>query len=366
MKKVCLIINTFLLTITCAFVINAGEINKANADLSGDGKTDLVNIRGASSSSQLAGEENANNVAKSYRERVRKQQAEGLVGTSTQLLWSANVNGSAEFSETPFGIIETDIIIAEDFDGDNKDDLTVWRQGVFYILQSLSNTVRIESFGRTGDDPTVSGDYDGDNKADIAVFRCPSFGQPAAQCFFYYRGSLNNPSGNITFIPWGFGSGSDLYANPGDFDGDGKYDFCLQRDDGNGQGQFVLLRSSDFRVEFINWGTPDDIIAPGDYDGDGKSDFMVVRNTNGQHNWFLLERDGGGTGGSPIIFGIAATDFITPGDYDGDGKTDVAVWRGSFVPNQSLYYAINSSDSAIQTFNWGRSGDYPVANWYVH
>lgn len=373
MKNIYLIINTFLLILICAFVINAGEVTKANADIDGDGKTDLVNAGTANMGALSSTRNKENSISKfagSYRGRARKRQIEGLVTTSTQLFWSAKANGSGDVFEIPFGISETDVIISEDFDGDNKSDIAVWRPNstgaLFYILQSSDNSVEIEWFGQIGDDPTVTGDYDGDGKADLATFRCPNFEQAAGQCFFYYLGSQNNPSGNLTYIPWGFGNDFDFYANPGDFDGDGKYDFCLQRDDGNGQGQFVLLRSTDFQAEFINWGAPDDIIAPGDYDGDGKSDFMVVRNANGQRNWYLLERDGGGTGASPIVFGLSAADFITPGDYDGDGKTDVAVWRGSFVPNQSLYYSLNSSDSAVQAFNWGKQGDYPVANWYVH
>ena len=71
-----------------------------------------------------------------------------------------------------------DLQIPEDFDGDNKTDVAVWRpsttpgQSFFYILNSSDGTVRIEQFGQGGlDNAIVTGDYDGDGRADPAVYR---------------------------------------------------------------------------------------------------------------------------------------------------------------------------------------------------
>jgi hypothetical protein len=125
------------------------------------------------------------------------------------------------------------------------------------------------------------------------------------------------------------------------------------------------LRSSDFGVEYINWGGPNDFIVPGDFDGDGKSDFMIRRNGSNPFQWYLLERDGGGTGNSPIIWGTTG-DLITPGDYDGDGKQDVAVWRPDANPDNNYFFVRRSSDMMLQSFEWGSQQDAPTANWYVH
>jgi len=229
-------------------------------------------------------------------------------------------------------------------------------------------------FGQDGDDPAVVGDYDGDNKADPAVFRCPAIGAGDGQCYFFYLGSNNNPGGNITYVPWGFGEDGDFFPLIGDFDGDGKYDFCIQRahPTSPAQGQFVLLKTQNLGVEYINWGLSSDFIIPGDYDGDGKSDFVVRRSNDpsaGLRTYYILTRTGA-TGG--VRWGIAG-DISTPGDYDGDGKTDFAIWRPSSDPNQNFFWVLNSSNASVTTFEWGmcpNAGagdcDFPVAGWAVH
>ena len=263
--------------------------------------------------------------------------------------------------------------MTEDFDGDSKSDLAVWRPGPpfgsnFYILQSATNTVRVDTFGQQNDDPAVVGDYDGDNKADPAVYRCPLQGSPAGQCYFFYRSSL---SGQIIYGPWGFGNDQDFFPYIGDFDGDGKNDYCIQRANPSNptQGQFVLFRSSDSGVEYINWGLISDFLIPGDYDGDGKTDFCVRRSNTpsaGLRSYFVLTRTG------ETLYrqwGISG-DASVPGDYDGDGKTDFAIWRGSAVAGQTAFYVLNSGSDSVTALQWGQcpvgNCDEPTAGWPVH
>lgn len=313
-----------------------GMPKDANVDFDGDGKSDWVVTRNA--------DPNPQNVS--------------------QMTWYINTNGTNNTTIVPFGL-STDIGVPEDYDGDGKDDIAVWRSGgpfeaAFYILQSSNNTFRIEQFGQNGDDPRVVNDYDGDGKADVAVYR--KF--PSGQNYFYFRASLNNPSRAIYFVPWG--TGMAMRPNVGDYDGDGKGDWALY--DTNG---FFYIFFANFNVEFIKWGNGNERLVPGDFDGDGKDDFCVVRPDTsaslfeGPLVWYILERDGGGTGASGITWGrfhdvVNVTDRLAPGDYDGDGKQDIAVWRGDF------FYVRRSSDGTLLTHRWGQDTDTAQAGWYVH
>ncbi len=361
----------------------AAPTNQANMDINGDGRTDFVVARGTDTPLTEAtgtGVMTPNRGETTIRERLAKDRELALKGETNdsalapRIAWYTNINGTGATQVTSFGDAAVDFFVPNDYDGDNKTDLAVWRPGApftaaFYILNSSNNTVRTDIFGQTGDDPAITGDYDGDNKADTATYRCPALGAGDGQCFFYFRPSAqnNNTPQGINVVPWGFGEDGDFFVNPGDFDNDGKYDFCIQRSNPSAPttAQFVLLKSNGFGVEYVNWGNSSDFILPGDYDGDGSSDFCVRRTVGGARQHFILERDGGGTGASPIIWGITG-DSSVPGDYDGDGKTDIAVWRANVDPTQNFFYVRRSSDSAIQAQEWGQTGDAAPAGWNVH
>ncbi len=102
------------------------------------------------------------------------------------------------------------------------------------------------------------GDWDGDGKADLSVYR------EGSQSTIYYRGSDNNPSGNITFVPWGTTGDKPVV---GDFDGDGIQDAAVFRPSNK---VWYIRRSSDNTVNYVNFGIASDKLVPADYDGDGK------------------------------------------------------------------------------------------------
>ena len=310
-----------------------GVTADAPQDFNGDGKSDYVVVRNVGG------------------------------GPSGQIRWFYNTNGTGAPTVALDWGLNGDQFLTEDFDGDQKDDVTVWRAAdpggsKFYILQSLTNTVRIDQFGQTGDVPKVVGDYDGDGKADPAVYRSGAAAGDGSTWF--YRGSLANPSGNITFVRWG--QNGDFEA-PGDYDGDGKNDFVVQRNAGGGQARFWRLFATG-ATSTVVFGTPTDSIAPGDYDGDGKTDLMVYRGIGGQLVWFYLSSLNGSINQFPS--GLSATDFSAQGDYDGDGKTDIAVCRPNVDPTQNFFFTLNSTNGATQIFELGQNGDYPVANWNRH
>jgi FG-GAP-like repeat len=227
---------------------------------------------------------------------------------------------------------------------------------VSYILQSQTGTVRIAEFGLIGDDPSVVADYDGDGHADPAVYRNAA---PGGQSYFYYLGSLNNPAGNITYVPWGIAG--DIPA-PGDFDGDGRNDFVVQRNE-NGTSVFYLFQSiNGFSV--LQFGLPTDLLAFGDYDGDRKTDFCVVRPENQNLRWWIRRSGDGSIVNQP--FGLSISDSVTQGDYNGDGITDISVWRPNPDPTQCFFYERSSASGQVSRSEWGIGTDYPAANFNVH
>ena len=248
--------------------------------------------------------------------------------------------------------ISTDKLTPADYDGDGKTDLAIWRPGApfsaaFWILQSSNNTVRIEQFGQTNDDSTVVGDWDGDGKADPAVYRNAAV---ASQSYFYYRGSLNNPGGSVTYLPWG--TIGDKPAR-GDFDGDGKQDAAVFRQT---NVVWYVLQSSNLQVRYQSWGVATDFRVLADYDGDGKTDFAVFRPS--ENVWYILNSATGTT--SYRTWGLAS-DLFVPADYDGDGKADFAVYR----PSDQRWYTPQCADFKMHGVKFGTTGDIPVPSAYI-
>lgn len=281
-------------------------------------------------------------------------------GPGGQLTWFIqNSGGAPPTSATPWGL-QGDEFIPEDFDGDSKTDIGVWRPDPFnsfaYILLSQTSTLRAERFGLQSDDPSIVGDYDGDNKADLAVYR--SGASAGDHSFWYYLSSI---SGLLVTTEWGQNGD---FPIPGDYDGDGKFDFVVQRNAGGGQARFFFHQTTAGDTSLI-FGTPTDVIFPGDYDGDGRTDIATVRGLGGNIVWNIRRSSNGAT--TSVLFGISATDFPSPGDWDGDGATDIAVWRADAVPSECAFWVAPSSGNPIKRgIRWGQNGDYPVANYNNH
>ncbi len=254
-------------------------------------------------------------------------------------IWYLN-RSTDGFAAIQFGL-GTDALAPADYDGDGKADVAVWRasEGNFYILNSSDSSVRVENFGLAGDVLTV-GDWDGDGKADLSVYR------EGSQSTIYYRGSDNNPNGNVTFLPWGTVGDKPVV---GDFDGDGIQDAAVFRPSNK---VWYVRRSSDNTVNYVNFGIASDKLVPADYDGDGKTDVAVYRDGV----WYILQ-----SSNSQIkyeYFGLSS-DVAVPADYDGDGKADVAVFRNG------VWY-VNQSTSGFSATSFGLTGDKAVPNAYVN
>lgn len=263
------------------------------------------------------------------------------------MLWH-NYRSTGGYNATSFGLFNEDLLVPEDYDGDNVTDFAVYRhnassgQSTFYVLYSSNNLFLPTSWGTTGDVPFVSQDFNGDNRVDFAVTR-----QVGNQLYWYIK-----YSGSNSYFAAQFGAATDKPVR-GDFDGDGRADLAVHRPANSAPANtFFVSKSSDGGLLSMKFGdSTTDRVVPGDFDGDRKTDFAVWRRTNGV--WYWRESTTGQT--RAIQFGQNG-DIPVPGDYDGDGKTDAAVWRAGGAPNQPAVFYVNRSTAGFGSFGWGQSG----------
>jgi hypothetical protein len=244
------------------------------------------------------------------------------------------------FTGFPWGI-STDTTVPGDFDGDGRPDAPIFRPMTdggtpdFYVLSSSNSTVIYASWGIPGDTPVVA-DYDGDLRADFAVWR---------------------QSNNRWYVSRSSDGGFQSFANasngrpcPGDFDGDGRTDFCNYMG-----GEWWIARSSlNYQITVIPaGGGGQDRPVAADYDGDHRTDAAVYFFNTG--TWFIRYSSTGQ--GATVRWGIS-TDIPVPGDYDGDGLADVAIYR------DGTWWLMQTRDG-IAARQFGVSGDVPIPNRYL-
>jgi uncharacterized delta-60 repeat protein len=289
--------------------------------------------------------------------------------------WWIKYSSNNAVSTFDFGIFGVDQMNPLDFDGDGRADIAIWRAvngaggpNGYWINSSSTNQVKFVPYGSDGD-ASVAADYDGDGKDDMAVWRVPSDLQGVGQATWIYRGSLNNPNGNLTYVNFGMRYGTtaaDQVDKPvvGDWDGDGRSDFRVGRVVDTTvvlQNQpavyYTLTAAGQFYWEYF--GLKNDRYLPGDYDGDGKDDFALVRKYNIGSNpptpieWYI--RYSSGIPDLNTKWGSGGVDQFGPSDYDGDGITDITIYRRG---GENSYYILRSSDQTSMVIQWG-NGDGP-------
>ncbi len=292
-----------------AALYGAGAFGKCaagntNTDLDGDMSTDLTIFRPA-----------------------------GATGSEWWTLRSSNgSNWAAQFGDP------TDKIVAEDFTGDGKTDVAIFRQSNsnWYILRSEDYSYYSFPFGTTGD-IAVPADYDGDGIADPAVYR------PSTGTWYIARST-----GGLGQERFGFPTDKPV---PADYDGDGRVDIAIYRPS---NGQWWLNRSNEGLIVHT-FGNDADYNVPGDFTGDGKADVAIFRPSD--NNWYVLRSEDYTYYSFP--FG-AAGDIPAAGDYDGDAVFDAAVFR----PSDGKWY-LRRSTAGITIIPFGAAGDIPVPGAFI-
>jgi len=79
---------------------------------------------------------------------------------SNELTWYIRQSTNGQLKAAVFGASQTDLSVQNDYDGDGKTDIAVWRDtnGTFYVLRSLDNGVTGFAFGAANDFPIASYD----------------------------------------------------------------------------------------------------------------------------------------------------------------------------------------------------------------
>ncbi len=196
------------------------------------------------------------------------------------------------------------------------------------------STLDLVARGRAVTTPPVPGDVTGDRRADVTAVVDQGYGRTTVWNFVDGAG----------YIAWDTDTGGGfpldrIRTASGDFNGDGRTDVAIFREDPDGYLRLFLLLSDGTRFTAASapvWsGTGFHVthlkVAAGDFNGDGYPDLALLQGLSGNESKLWVMTSAQGAFGAPVLAwdsGAGNLDFaratLLSGDFTGDGVADVA------------------------------------------
>ena len=230
--------------------------------------------------------------------------------------------------------------------------------GTFIASAAASGGVQLAFQQQSQPVRNVQNDFNGDGKSDFLI-RDTSNGW-ITEWIGSSTGAFTNNGANASLqftLDW-------KVVETGDFNGDGKDDFLLRRDDGwitnwlgTATGGFTNNGANASIFASVDW----KVAGAGDFNGDGRSD-LLLRNDNGWLTNWLGNANGSFTnnGANSSLFFTTDWSIASVGDFNGDGISDLLLRRadgwvtdwlgtstGGFVNNNANASVFFSTDWKI-------------------
>ncbi len=231
-----------------------------------------------------------------------------------------------------------------DYDGDGTSDLSVAlvnrSNNTTAWLTRLSNgaTPLFWTFFKAADALVSGRFYAGDIRYYPGVVRVTSASEPLDW-------TVKSPTGEV----YGkFGLPGDIVPNMGDWDGDGRDDFCTVRSQGGVLHWYTFLSGYN---QILHWtfGVDGDQVAVADVDGDGRAEMIALRN-----NFYWYVRKPFELDFTTVQWGVNGDIPLLPADVDGDKKADYFIARKEGV-GQNAYIRYGNGQTAIVPMGFASS-----------